>query len=197
MSKFIRTITKNEYNHAAISFDIELKTLYSFARHYKKAPFYGGFVTESCLRYNVEKHFSNIKVYAIPLTKKDEECLSDYLNYFKSHPDKYLYNMFSAILVPFRKKIVINNAFTCVEFVTSILSLIDERINILDYYSIADLENLYQDKLIYEGIFETTKDVSNWSNDTFLESNGLTTNAFYTARSFYRLASNYIQKKPK
>lgn len=197
MGRFIRTVTRNEYNHAAISFDIELKTLYSFARHHKKAPFYGGFVTESCLRYNVKKSFSNIKVYAIPLSKKDSEHLIEYLESFKSQPDKYLYNLFSAILVPFHKKIIINNAFTCVEFVISILSLVDDRINIFDYYSISDLEKLYHDKLIYKGIFETTKDVSNWSTDTFLEGNRLTTNTFYTAKSFYRLASNYLHKKPK
>ena len=51
VGSMIRTVTGEKYNHVSISFSPRLKTLYSYARYYKKAPLYGGFVKENAERY--------------------------------------------------------------------------------------------------------------------------------------------------
>ena len=67
----IRTVTGFPYNHMGISFSPEMKNFYSFARYYKKQPFYAGFVKESVLRYNNNGKIAKIKVCAVPVTEEN------------------------------------------------------------------------------------------------------------------------------
>ena len=46
MGKLIRFVTREPYNHVAISTEASLTRMYSFARRFYRTPFYGGFVTE-------------------------------------------------------------------------------------------------------------------------------------------------------
>lgn len=195
MGSFIRRVTKHQYNHVAISFDYKLGTLYSFARHHRNAPFYGGFVTESCLRYQMGDRVSNIKVCSIPLTKENEAILYEYIDRIKTNSEDYLYNMLSAILVPLNRKVQINNAYTCVEFAVNTLNLIDERLKPSEYYSIPALETLYDTNIIYEGVFNLPEEACSWSDDRFMDHPTIVSNTYYTFRSFYRLASRYMVDK--
>ena len=45
-TKLIKLYTKKPYNHASISFDLELLEVYSFGRKTARNPFIGGFVKE-------------------------------------------------------------------------------------------------------------------------------------------------------
>ena len=47
VSKFIRIVTRDRYNHVSVTLDKELNTMYSFGRIYTYNPFIGGFVKES------------------------------------------------------------------------------------------------------------------------------------------------------
>ena len=70
VGSFIRLVTRNKYNHASISLDPDFKKLYSFARYHQDAPLYAGFTEESPLRYKNNYKYAGIKIYKIPVTKK-------------------------------------------------------------------------------------------------------------------------------
>lgn len=195
VGSFIRMVTKHKYNHAAITFDKDLGSWYSFARRYKNAPFYGGFVSESGLRYKMQNKYTHIKVCKLSLSSDDVDIIHNYIKEMKAHSNEYVYNMFSAFLFPFSKKLNINNAYTCVEFVVSVLSKVDSRIKTDNYYSIIDLENIYNDKLMYEGLYEIPKDIVNWEEDTFMEHRTFLSNTYNTILSLFKLTRLYFATK--
>ncbi len=162
MGRFIRFITKNEYNHVSLSLNKASYMLYSFARHYAKAPFYGGFIEESPLRYKGAK----IKVCEIEVTEESYNILNNEINSALKQKDKYIYNLISAIFFPFRKRIYLNYSYTCLEFAVDTLS--KAQINSVEnkFYSVADFEDMFKDYVIYEGEY-TPDDSIGWGNDTY------------------------------
>ncbi len=166
--KFIRKMTKFEYNHVSISLDEDLKILYSFSRKHKNASFYAGLVKESPLRYTENNTTTKVKIYKIPLKPKTYIKIKKYLKYTIKHKNDYLYNFYSAILYPLHKKVKIKNAYTCCEFAVYILRhfcKLDLGIN--NYCSIKDLSNYLNQYVIYEGIFQ--KIDASWEEDPYLE----------------------------
>jgi len=169
MSKFIRVFTRNFYNHTSISIDPNLEEFYSFARKYKRAPFYGGFVHESKLRFVNNNVYSVIKIAKIPVTDEQYDEISQILNNMKKERDKYIYNTMSAFVSFFGKKLIITNAFTCVEFVIHLLRTAGILNNIDPYknYSIRMLEMLLNEYIVFEGEIEISK--ADWADDKFNE----------------------------
>lgn len=172
VGKFIRLVTGNKYNHASISLDPAFKKLYSFARYHEDAPLYAGFTEESPLRYKNNSKYAGIKIYKIPVTKKQYNKTKKYIKKLEKYSKKYVYNFLSAATFPFRKKIKINESYTCIEFIISIL----EGIGVIEkkkFYSFKDLEERLKKYLKFEGtsdqVFKTDND---WGNDKFLEKKG-------------------------
>ena len=71
LSKTIKKVTGDEYNHISISLDDKLNCMYSFGRKYTYNPFIGVFVVESInkgafLRFNKTK----CKVIEVVLTEE-------------------------------------------------------------------------------------------------------------------------------
>ena len=158
LGSFIRAMTRNEFNHVAISVEPDLSELYSFARHYRNTPFYGGFVKETIARYCNRGRIARIKVCAIDLTEEQYQLAKAHLGEMYSHSDEYLYNMLSAIILPLHRSIRLPNAYTCVEFVTYFLRLIGvpPKTDPARTYSIRDLERLLEPAVIYCGEFPHT-----------------------------------------
>ena len=158
LGSFIRVMTRNEFNHVAISTEPDLSELYSFARHYRNTPFYGGFVKETFARYRNRDRIARIKVCAIDLTEEQYQLAKARLDEMYRHSDKYLYNMLSAIILPLHRSIRLPNAYTCVEFVTCFLRLIgvSPKTDPTRTYSIRDLEQLLEPAVVYCGEFPHT-----------------------------------------
>ena len=155
MGRFIRTVTKNHYNHVSLCLDMDGVTLYSFARKYRRHPFYGGFVRESSSRFIHNNHFADIKLCAIPVTEEQHEAVKEYLRAMEGMADHFIYNHFSAISTVVNKRIRIENAYTCVEFSAEILADVGVLTTEQEQQVclVSDLEYLLHPYAIYEGSF--------------------------------------------
>ena len=174
MGEFIRKMTGFLYNHTAISLSPKMKYLYSFSRHYKNAPFYGGFTKESVLRYRKKDNFARIKICAVPVSEENYQKAKKRLEFFANHSEEYIYNMISAACFPFKTRVRIKHSYTCVEFVLSMLEKYVE-IPVLKnkkFCSIKELSALLEDYKIYEGSAEKFIENACWEGDTFPQEKG-------------------------
>lgn len=156
MAKMIRAVTNNPYSHVSLSFNKDLDQMYSFARYYKQTPFYGGFIIEHPTRFTFNNKHSNVKTCAIPVSDEKYNILKNHIEIMIENSNEYLYNMISAVFSVIHKKIEIDKSYTCIEFVTSVLSLIDNEIDRNKFYEIKDLEKYLEKYVIYEGIYPAT-----------------------------------------
>lgn len=174
MGEFIRKMTGFPYNHTAISLSPKMKYLYSFSRHYKNAPFYGGFTKESVLRYRKKDNFARIKICAVPVSEDNYQKAKKRLEFFANHSEEHIYNMISAACFPFKTRVRIKHSYTCVEFVLSMLEKYAE-IPVLKnkkFCSIKELSALLEDYKIYEGSAEKFIENACWEGDTFPQEKG-------------------------
>ena len=197
LGKLIRKVTNYKFNHVSVCIDAEETTVYSFARHFKDFPFYGGFVKESSARYIHNDECAYVKLCAIPVTDDQHVKLKRFVAEMEKHPDKYIYNHFSAVGSLFHKKVKIKNAYTCVEFVTTLLNECDvmPEIDIRKYYPMKDLEKSLNQYVVYEGSFKEMSFYLNDQEDTFYQAADPYTGIFLTfytnMRLFYTFLRNF------
>lgn len=187
MGKFIRKITKQQYNHVSIAFDDTLKEMYSFARHYQDTPLYGGFVEESHARYFYKEEASKVKVHAIPLDLKEYEDVSLYIQSFKENQKEYLYNTISAIFTPLRYRVQIHKSYTCTEFATSVLAQLNTGIEEKEFYSIEELEKELEHCIIFQGSIEALIKKEKEVDSEFLEEHNIMWKYYNTGILFGKL----------
>lgn len=195
MGEMIRTLTQYEYNHVSISMSENLSEIYSFARHRKDTPFYGGFVCESADRFNNDNGIATIKVCEIPVTPRQYRIATNYINKIRREKEKYLYNMFSAASVPFKHRVRIDRAYTCVEFAVSVLRRIGavRSLRIPRFCSIKQLDNIYSDLVIYQGEFPENIG-SSAQDDQYLQRTPLHSRVHRTAKCNARLFGRLCRK---
>lgn len=171
LGKFIRLMTHYTYNHVSVSLTPTLDDMYSFARHYRQTPLCGGFVNESHLRFRNNNRYAKIKIFAIPINDVQMSDIENFLSAVAENSLDYVYNTISAMCSVIHKKIIINHAFTCIEFAIEILSHFQSEVNIdaAKFYSIKQLDDILSPYLIYEGSIAPISLYSTWKNDTFPE----------------------------
>jgi len=192
MGAMIRTLTQNPYNHISVALKEDAKFFFSFARYNLYSPLAGGFIKESR-----ERFFSNdgmpskIKVYAIPVSVPIYHKVTDRLHEFELHKESYMYNTFSAILLPIGRICRIQNTFTCAEFAADILM----QAEVLDAsyiekpITIKQLEILFSGYHIYEGDMpDTDGNCKNHTDLYFQKQNPLMITSV-TIRHFFKLLS--------
>ncbi len=191
--KFIRKMTKFEYNHCSISFDSNFKTLYSFSRKYKNATFYAGLVKESSLRYTIDNKETKVQIFKIPLKPKVYKKIKKYLHHLNNHKSEYIYNYLSAVAYPFHKKVKIKKAYTCCEFTVHILKDFCKMPNLgkNGYCSIKELSNYLSDYKIYEGIFNVKN--HSWEEDKYLEKQNIIYKSYKVIELFMDLFARFFK----
>ncbi len=156
MGKFIRTFTRSEYNHVSVMFDENMKEAYSFGRKYIDTPFWGGIIKDSVSRYeykNVKAQIDKCKITV------DDETFEKVYNAIKNmylNKELYIYNLFSAGISIFGKRVPIQDTYTCVEFCVYILGMIDENMDTKRFYSVSTLHERLKQYSVYEGVFDIT-----------------------------------------
>ncbi len=123
MGSFIRFFTRGEFNHVSFALRENLAEMYSFARLKRDTPFCGGFVHEGAERYINGKRVAKIAVCAVDVGEEGVARVRKKIGEMNADPDRYVYNMLSALLVPCKKSVAVRDSYTCVEFITSILDL--------------------------------------------------------------------------
>ena len=167
MGKLIRTLTHNKYNHVSISTDKELSVMYSFGRYHINSPLAGGFIVENPARYILTGEDVTIKVCEVVMTDLSYAEFQKKLMAFIEDKHTKIYNSFSAVLSLFHKKINIEDAYTCLDFTTSML-------DIDGVYNIKELEYRLKSTIIYEGSFkEYIEEVLSPDDDFFKKQNAI------------------------
>lgn len=123
MGRFIRLMTGGTYNHVALSFRRDLRTLFSFARRRINAPLAGGFVQEHPARYRQGGGDCPVKVCCLPLEEGEYRRICRELARLRQLGEGALYNSVGAALSLFGKRCPVADAYTCVEFAAAILRL--------------------------------------------------------------------------
>src|SRR5699024_8190162 len=91
LAKLINFFTGQQLNHVSISFDNELREVYSFGRKKPKNPFIGGFVKE-----DIQSDFlknSDCAVYVYPISENDYRKIMQEIRSVAKDKDAYKYNI--------------------------------------------------------------------------------------------------------
>lgn len=151
MGKFIRFFTKEKYNHVSFSFDANLSSAYTFARKHINTPFYGGLVCDSPERYRHNGKKADIDLCRIEIGDSVYTAVRNAVDEAYAEKDEYVYNFYSALSAPKKKKISVKNAFTCVEFAVYLLSLCNVGIDTDTFYSVDSLKRIFKANSVYSG----------------------------------------------
>lgn len=151
IGKLIRKLTAERYNHVSLALDEDLPCMYGFARRYYRTPLYGGFVRESLSRYHVNGKPSLCMICRIPVSAAQYASLNMQMEEMYAHKEQYLYNHLSVWTLPFRKRVHVQDARLCVEFVADILSRLDTPVKKGRFYTVGDLRALLEPYAVYEG----------------------------------------------
>lgn len=129
LTKTIKVFTRAPYNHVSISFDPELKQLYSFGRKTANNPFSGGFVVENIDRGTFKKfHKTQCLVLKTKVDASSHQLLKERVASFVENEEKYHYNFIGLIGVLFKRRISRKNGYYCSHFVAETF----EHANLLD-----------------------------------------------------------------
>ncbi|MCD7847088.1 MAG: hypothetical protein LUG49_03520 [Oscillospiraceae bacterium] len=117
--RFIRTVTRHRFNHAAISLD-GMRTFYSFSRLYIDHPMISGLVCESPKRYLMTGK-TVLRAYRIDVDLETYELIQSHISEMLALRDDYVYNFISCGTYMLGRRFTRKRAFTCVEFVRDTL----------------------------------------------------------------------------
>lgn len=154
VSKWLKTFTKDEYNHVSISLDEALDEMCSFGRYYAYFPFWGGFVKESTKKGTL-KRFKNTKSLIIKLSASEENVNGVRLkiNEMFASKRKYRYDMIGVVLAKFGKNKKRKYRYYCSDFVKEILidNSILYREECPEIMKPMDFLTVHGGEVIYEG----------------------------------------------
>lgn len=122
LSRFLKLVTKAEYNHASISLLPNLDTMYSFGRKNPYNPFRAGFVTESP-RFGTFKRFSQTRILVLDITVSEEQyqAIQRRIQIMLALRQHYGYNYLGLWLAGLRICYRQKRRFYCSEFVKDLL----------------------------------------------------------------------------
>lgn len=158
LSRLLKFLSKDVYNHASIALDDRLNDMYSFGRLNPYNPFVGGFVKESP-HYGTFKRFTNTDAMIITLdvTESQYDSVKAMLSKMYEEKEKYRYNYKGLFAAFFGKRIEELNRFYCSEFVKHVLvenGIVDKTF-FRDITHPADFTEIPNAKTVYVGKLRT------------------------------------------
>lgn len=122
LSQILRMVTGDAYNHASISVDDSLRTLYSFGRLHPYNPVWGGFVQESPDSGTFGRFVrTRAKVLQVPVTEEQYQQIKGHLESMYRQRQQYRYNYLGLALAFFHLSYRRKNCYYCSEFVKDVL----------------------------------------------------------------------------
>lgn len=154
LARAIRYFTKQPLNHVSISFDRELRDVYSFGRKSEKNPFSGGFVKE-----NVRSDFlksAQCEIYQLTISDQEFDSIVQKIHEIEASKDQYKYNFLGLFGVLLQIEWKRRNAFFCSQFIASLLNEIKDIQfgKSLCFVKPEDIQGLDELTLIYRGTLE-------------------------------------------
>ncbi len=122
LSRIVKTVTGDRYNHVSIALDDRLENMYSFGRINPYNPVHGGFVRES-RDSGTFRRFTDTECMVIEVSIETEKYrkITEELRRMYIMKDRYHYNYAGLVMAMFGKKRAKENCYYCSEFVYSIL----------------------------------------------------------------------------
>lgn len=186
----IRRITREPYNHVSLSLDENLTQMYGFARRHYRTPLHGGFVRECPSRYQIQEKTANICLCKIPVSPQQYADLESLLSQMEENKDHYIYNHLSALGALTHKRIVVRDAFTCVEFCVDVLYKLGLDVDPKQFYTVCDLQKLLQQYVVYTDVMPQSTQTDNH----FFAKQSLLYSASVTVRDMLRLIPRCFEK---
>ncbi|MDR2502212.1 MAG: hypothetical protein LBC78_03055, partial [Oscillospiraceae bacterium] len=119
----IHILTGSRYTHAAISFDADLREMFSFGRRYTRNPFLGCFRREQLHTgvYGIAPTLPGA-VLEIAVSRTEYEKAREFVDVFSRHSKWFGYNYLGLFMAAFGIATRDGRRFVCSEFVYFILS---------------------------------------------------------------------------
>lgn len=157
-SNLIKKYTKAPYNHASLSFDPELRQMYSFGRKKPTNPLNGGFVKEDIFTGTYIKYKdTTCVIYKLAVTEREKKKMNRILNVFIRNNDKFLYNFLGVMGISVNEAVEFSNSYFCSQFVAEVLNRSGIKLwdKLAALVTPDDFRNNDRLELIYEGkLFE-------------------------------------------
>lgn len=153
ISKFLKFITKEKYNHSSICINDSFNEFYSFGRKNVNLPIPGGFIIENAFRHVFGK-FKNIPCMILEkeITDEQYENLKEIIDYFIKNKDLLSYAFITLALTDTNYSIVSETKFFCPQFVAKILNDISiETPKTPEHMHPMDFTKVEGVKIIFEG----------------------------------------------
>lgn len=154
-TRMIKLYTKECLNHASISFDSDLKEVYSFGRKRPRNPFIGGFVKED-VRSELFRNAS-CEIYVFTVTDKQYNNMLLLIKEIERNQQLYRYNLLGLFAIAMNKRLHRKHAFFCSHFVATILQegRLFETSKQLCMITPQDLKQAASHRLIYQGSLQS------------------------------------------
>lgn len=151
LNRLIKLYTKAPFNHASISFDRELKEVYSFGRKKPWNPFIGGFVKENLCWALFAR--AKCAVYSCSVDADTYDGIMEDVQSFCRDSSRYSYNLLGLFGVIFNKDFKRENTYFCSQFVAFVLQHngIDPVGKPSAFTTPGDFEKSERLKLVYSG----------------------------------------------
>lgn len=123
ISKMLKFITKEKYNHSSICIDDSFNEFYSFGRKNVNLPIPGGFIIENAFKHVFGK-YKNIPCMILEkeITDEQYEKLKEIINYFIKNKNVLSYAFITLALTDTNYSIVSDTKFFCSQFVAKVLN---------------------------------------------------------------------------
>ncbi len=151
-SKVIKSLTKDEFSHASIALDIELKEMYSFARLRKYNFLNAGFVHENIKEGTFKRFYkTKTKIYRLKVTDEQYNNIKDTIKQIWENKDEYKFNILGLCAVSIHKRVEREHYFYCAEFVKYVLEKAGIKTNLPEIVKPEDFKKLDGLEEIYSG----------------------------------------------
>lgn len=150
-TRLIKLYTRQDYNHASISFDRTLTEVYSFGRKDPHNPFIGGFVKENTKNSLLRN--ATCQIYSCSVTEEQFQKMKQFIDEIESLSHLFRYNFLGLFAIVLNKQLNRDYAYFCSEFVATVLSkgsLVKFQ-KPLSFVSPHDLRQLNNFELEYQG----------------------------------------------
>ncbi|MBR7165761.1 MAG: hypothetical protein IKD18_05720 [Clostridia bacterium] len=121
LSRAIKVVTGQQFNHISISLSPALDPMFSFGRRHPYNPFWGGFVKEYIWKGTFYRFpETKCQVLKLPVTAEQYEKIQTFLEEMYANKDNYGYNFVGLCLAAFQHNRASDNKFYCSEFIKAL-----------------------------------------------------------------------------
>lgn len=150
LSTIIKTLTRNEYSHACISFNSKLEPIYSFNGKFKRSGT-NPFTIKTIDDPHFLKYHPMYSLYVMYVNKKNYDKMKDRLQYFIDNQDTLEYDFLNLFSVLIGRESEKSDKWFCSKFVMSVLGAGRDNQKVPSLYKPQDIAEFEDVTLVNKG----------------------------------------------